>query len=275
MTVRRTLALAVSLGCSALLALTPIGASPSAQAAWATGGEARPYSTASPEALTGTVAAGGGHTCGLRADGVATCWGSNALGQANVPAGNYTALTAGDVHSWVFAPTAPPPAGATTTTDKPRCPPAPSPRSLPESFHTCGIRTDGTARCWGRNDYGQATRLLPHRRPSPASRPASFTPAGCGPTAPGPAGAATTGASPTSPPAPSPPWPLITSTPAGSVPTAPSPAGDTHVGATDAPAGTFTALTAGAAHTCGLRSTGTVACWGSHFLGAADSPAGT
>jgi hypothetical protein len=46
-------------------------------------------------------------------------------------------------------------------------------------------------------------------------------------------------------------------------------------GAATPPAGTFTQVSAGGAHTCGLRSDGTIACWGSDFSGQATPPAGT
>jgi alpha-tubulin suppressor-like RCC1 family protein len=71
------------------------------------------------------------HTCGLRADGTVWCWGSNAFGQfgngirssgANTPQqvgsdSNWVSLTAG-------------------------------------SYHTCGLRVDDTAWCWGWNEWG-------------------------------------------------------------------------------------------------------------------------
>ena len=54
------------------------------------------------------------HSCGLRTDGTAQCWGSNSHGQTDAPSGAFTAITAG----W---------------------------------GHSCGLRTDGTAQCWGNN----------------------------------------------------------------------------------------------------------------------------
>jgi alpha-tubulin suppressor-like RCC1 family protein len=77
------------------------------------------------------IAAGGEHTCAVRADSTVACWGYNALGQLgdgttsnrltpiNVSAlSNATALAAG-------------------------------------FFHTCALLGDGTVRCWGRNASGQ------------------------------------------------------------------------------------------------------------------------
>ncbi len=58
------------------------------------------------------------HSCAIRTDGTFACWGRNAYGQANAPAGTYKAVAAG-------------------------------------SFHTCAIRTDDTLTCWGNNQFGQ------------------------------------------------------------------------------------------------------------------------
>ncbi|MCY4133649.1 MAG: RCC1 domain-containing protein, partial [bacterium] len=57
------------------------------------------------------IAAGGWHSCGIRADSTAVCWGCNGYGQADAPAGAFTAIAAGGTHS-------------------------------------CGIRADSTAECW-------------------------------------------------------------------------------------------------------------------------------
>ena len=73
-----------------------------------------------PPAPSPRLTAGNGHTCGVRTNGTATCWGYNGHGQATAPTGTFTTLTAG-------------------------------------SLHTCGLRTNGTAVCWGNNDGGQAT----------------------------------------------------------------------------------------------------------------------
>jgi hypothetical protein len=41
------------------------------------------------------------------------------------------------------------------------------------------------------------------------------------------------------------------------------------------PTGTFSQVSAGAEHTCGVRTDGTLACWGDNFYGQATPPAGT
>ena len=66
------------------------------------------------------IAAGKYHSCGLRADGVAHCWGSNPNGNTDVPARmRFRQISAG-------------------------------------LNFTCGIRYAGDIACWGDNSYGQA-----------------------------------------------------------------------------------------------------------------------
>src|SRR5207249_9831732 len=48
-----------------------------------------------------------------------------------------------------------------------------------------------------------------------------------------------------------------------------------YLGQATPPMGTFTQVSAGAWHTCGLRPDGTVACWGNNTQGQATPPAGT
>ena len=50
--------------------------------------------------------------------------------------------------------------------------------------------------------------------------------------------------------------------------------GDNYLGRADAPAGRFSAVSAGVFHSCGLRETGAVECWGYTFDGQAQPPAG-
>ena len=65
-----------------------------------------------------SVSAWGWHICGLRETGTIECWGLNEDGQANAPAGRFTAVSAG-------------------------------------TYHTCGLRRTGEIECWGSNDDGQ------------------------------------------------------------------------------------------------------------------------
>jgi len=77
------------------------------------------------------VATGGVHSCGIRTDGTLWCWGYNGSGQLGD--GSYTdsdvPVQVGTATDWTGVA-----AG---------------------SFHSCGIRADGSLWCWGRNVDGQ------------------------------------------------------------------------------------------------------------------------
>ena len=89
--------------------------------------------------------------------------------------------------------------------------------------HTCGLRTDGTVACWGRNSRGRADAPAGHFSAVTAGEEHS-----CGLRTDGTVEC----------------W-----------------GGNQH-GQADAPAGHFSAVTAGRQHSCGLRTDGTVECWG-------------
>lgn len=87
-----------------------------------------------PAGRTATaISAGSYHSCAVLDDGTATCWGDNEYGQL----GN-----AGRNSSSVPIPVQLP-AGRTATA------------ITAGSDYSCAILDDGTAACWGRNDYGQ------------------------------------------------------------------------------------------------------------------------
>ncbi|KFN43213.1 beta-propeller fold lactonase family protein [Arenimonas oryziterrae] len=75
---------------------------------------------ARPNYGQGALVSGNYHTCRLRTNGTAACWGRNDDGQTNAPAGVFKQLVAGN-------------------------------------NHTCGLRTNGAVECWGNNTYGQST----------------------------------------------------------------------------------------------------------------------
>src|SRR5207253_2635523 len=51
--------------------------------------------------------------------------------------------------------------------------------------------------------------------------------------------------------------------------------GDNGFGQASPPSGSFTAITAGSDHTCGVKNDGTLACWGDNGKGQASAPSGS
>ena len=145
------------------------------------------------------VSAGEEHTCALRADDTAVCWGDNGDGQTETPGGSFSAVSAG-------------------------------------YDHTCALRANGTVECWGLDDYGQAT--APGGRFSAVSAGRWHS---CG---------------------------LRTNS------TVECWGGD-WAGQATAPGGRFSAVSAGNRHSCGLRTDNTIECWGSDRHGRATAPGGS
>ena len=236
----------------------------------------RPSMLVAPEgARLVSVATGLAHSCALKVDGTAECWGLNTSGQATAPAGTFTQLSAGSYHTcgvktdgtvacWgdnsVGQLNVPASLGVVrqiSTNFYQTCavridatlvcwgrndagqssPPAGSFAQVGEGFlHGCAVKTDGTVTCWGSNSDGQAT---------PPAGTFSQVSAGsfhsCGVKSDGTVGC----------------W------------------GRNFYGETDAPAGAFIQVTAGQFYTCGVRTDGTIACWGNNSSGQATPPVGT
>ena len=96
-------------------------------------GKSRTASVTVKALVFASVSAGGFHTCGVTTDGDAYCWGWNGWGQL------------GNGMASVKPGTTPDPvAGGLTFTSV-----------SAGGFHTCGVTTDGTTYCWGRNEDGQ------------------------------------------------------------------------------------------------------------------------
>jgi len=102
--------------------------------------------------------------------------------------------------------------------------------------HSCGVKSDATLACWGRNDSGQTA--------APAGSFASVS-AGSGHSCALRSDAALAC------------W------------------GSNFYGQTTAPAGSFASVSAGGGHSCALRSDAALACWGANFAGQTSAPAGT
>ncbi len=95
--------------------------------------------------------AGTSHSCAVKIDGSLACWGLNLFGQSNPPAtGTFSAVTAGGNHSCAID----------TADDSVRCwgfNTFGQARNQTDAyvdiaggeFHTCGVKADGTLKCWG------------------------------------------------------------------------------------------------------------------------------
>lgn len=100
-------------------------------------GDATTTNRLTPVAVTGlsravAIAPGHDHTCALLADGTAKCWGRNDQGQLGdgTPANRLTPVGVVNLSK------------AIAITSR-------------EGDHSCALLADGTAKCWGRNDFGQ------------------------------------------------------------------------------------------------------------------------
>ena len=235
-----------------------------------------------PTGLLAAVSAGGEHTCGVRTDGTVACWGSSYWRQAETPGGRFSAIAAGGWHTCALRVDATADCWGLNDTGTPRddlligefgavripsLNDAGTPRdddgmcwqpttAVPivcwsgagedpdglfdaisaGAVHTCGLRTDATIACWGHGPGAQID--FPND-----ARSARFPSENvlC--------------------------WARARSS---NLPCAVY--GD--VGQGDAPAGTYSAVTAGGWHTCGLRTDATIACWGHNNHGQAEAPAG-
>ena len=99
-------------------------------------GEQRPIEQATPPTFT-AVSAGGRHSCGVTAAGVAYCWGTNGsgqLGDGTTTKRSSPALVGGGVRFTAVSA-----AGSQGADDG----------------HTCGVTTADAAYCWGDNSNGQ------------------------------------------------------------------------------------------------------------------------
>src|SRR5947209_3484528 len=57
------------------------------------------FNAAHPGAISGSVSAGGGFSCGITTSGSIACWGDYANGILNTPSGTFTAVSAGSRHA--------------------------------------------------------------------------------------------------------------------------------------------------------------------------------
>ena len=213
------------------------------------------------------VAVSANHACGLRTDGIVTCWGADWSGRTTPPDARFSSISAGDAHNcgvrtdgtiacWGVNWTGqPPPDGQFSDV-------------AAGGRHTCGVRADGTITCWGNNDRGQTeapdgefSDVTAGNEHSCALR-ADDTVACWG-----------TGSRTNAPDG------EFSDVAAGGRHTCGVRAdgtvacwGHNNSGQTSAPDGEFSDVSAGSQHSCGLQTDGAVRCWGNPWYGQSVAP---
>ena len=125
------------------------------------------------------VSIGGGfaHTCGLKADGTAVCWGLNSRGQTIPPNEQFVSITGSAYHTCGLKSDGTAVCWGGNIEGQASPPEDEQFVSISSGiYHTCGLKSDGTAVCWGNDKEGQATPPVGEQFTS-ISSPVSFIPA--------------------------------------------------------------------------------------------------
>ncbi len=102
------------------------------------------------------IASGGLHTCAVRIDRSAACWGGdNQYGERNPPVGNFEEVTSGGKFSCLLRTDATVTCWGQNTWSQVSPPPGTFLALAAGSSHACGLRTNAEVVCWGDNTYGQ------------------------------------------------------------------------------------------------------------------------
>ena len=113
---------------------------------WTTWGEEKP-----PGGVFVELAAGLSFTCGLRRTGKLECWGRNVHGETSPPEGKFTALTAGVYHACGLRPEGDVECWGLDVHGNGLPADVLFKELTAGAVHTCGLRFDGTVACWGAN----------------------------------------------------------------------------------------------------------------------------
>ena len=124
---------------------------------------ALPFSSSAPAELsTPSISAGGTHTCALDISSNLACWGGDSSGQVSeVPSGPFIAVSAGGKHTCAIAANGTLACwGDDAATQPDQIPTGAFQAVSSGGAHTCAIRTaDGTLACWGDDSSGQLDEI--------------------------------------------------------------------------------------------------------------------
>ncbi len=174
--------------------------------------------------------------CGLKPNHALACWGGNNQGQTKPPSGEFLSVAMGPLHGCGIKNDGTVACWGNNDGGQGNAPPDTFVQLTAGDLHTCGIRSDGSTICWGDNGSGQLT-----------------VPAG-----------------------------IFVQLSARRLHTCAVKADNTLVcwgsnsdGESSPPSGSFSQVAAGYFNACAIRSDGTIACWGSDSAGQSTPPSGT
>ncbi len=108
--------------------------------------------SASLDATVKSFASGEDFGCALRHDGTISCWGANWFGQTDAPAGSFTSVSAGEYHACAIRADKTVACWGQNVDGRTNAPNGAFDQVVAAAFHSCGLRTDGTVTCWGSNN---------------------------------------------------------------------------------------------------------------------------
>ena len=186
-----------------------------------------------PAELFDDISAGGTHTCGITNSGSTLCWGDNAFNQTTVPAANFVDVSSGWKHNCGIRANDSITCWGDNADGQSNAPNGNFTDVSAGGLHTCAVRENQNVACWGANGDGQST--------PPAGSFVDVTAGGFFSCAVDNANAVTC-------------W------------------GANGAGQSTPPGGSFTTVTSGNMHACGLRLNGSVDCWGDNTYGQRNAP---
>ena len=185
--------------------------------------------------LFSQIDSGDSFNCGVTLDHTVVCWGNNNQGQGTVPAGQFAQVATGSLHTCGIKLNGTIICWGYNSNGQCNAPGGTFIQVAAGSLHTCGIQTGGTTVCWGNNSHGETA--APSGVFSQVSARRFHTCAIQG------GGVVSC-------------W------------------GSNSYGESTAPVGSFTRVAAGNWHACGILNDGTFACWGSNSVGQSTPPSG-